>query len=72
MDIFSAATLSTGVGDRGVDRVVFAAAAGMTSLLWQLLLAALGRHVVSRTGAVVEGLLTVAAGAVLLGWPVLG
>lgn len=38
----------------------------------QLLLAGVGRHVVPRTGPVVEGLLTMAAGAVLLGWPVLG
>lgn len=70
--IFTVAALSTGVGARAVDRVAFVVAVGLTSPLWRLLLAGVGRHVVARTGPVVEGLLTVMAGAVLLGWPVLG
>lgn len=70
--VFAAAALSIGVGDRPTDRLLFVVAVGTTSLLWQLLLAALGRHVLARTGPVVEGLLTAAAGAVLIAWPLLG
>lgn len=70
--VFAAAALGIGVGDGVADRVLFAVSVGATSLVWQLALAALGRHVVARAGAVVEGLLAVASGAVLLAWPLLG
>jgi threonine/homoserine/homoserine lactone efflux protein len=70
--VFTAAALSTSVGGRVADRVAFAFGVGAASLLWQLALAAVGRHVVARSGPGVEGVLTVAAGALLVMWPLLG
>jgi hypothetical protein len=69
--VFVAATVSTGVGDRALDRVAFAVSVGMASLSWQLALAAIGRHVVARSGPSVEGVLTIAAGVLLVAWPLL-
>jgi threonine/homoserine/homoserine lactone efflux protein len=60
--IFAAAAMRIGVGGRSGDAVSFAIVVGVTSLLWQLLLAAFGRHVLARTGP----------GLVLISWPVLG
>lgn len=70
--VFTAAALGIGVGDDIAARVLFAVSVGATSLVWQVGLAAVGRHVVARTGPVVEGLLTVSSGGVLLAWPLLG
>lgn len=69
--VFAAAAVSIGVGDQISARVVFALGVGLTSLAWQLLLAATGRHLLARAGPSAGAALTIAGGIVLIGWPLL-
>jgi hypothetical protein len=70
--IFTAAAVDVGLrGGAGAptQRAVFAVAVGLTSLIWQLLLAAMGRHLLARTGPATSAALTVAGGLLLVAWP---
>jgi len=69
--VFAAAAVSIGVGDQISARAVFALGVGLTSLAWQLLLAATGRHLLARAGPSAGAALTITGGIVLVGWPLL-
>lgn len=69
--VFTAAAIGIGVGDGIAARAVFAFGVGVTSLAWQLLLAATGRHLLSRAGPPVNAALTIAGGVLLTAWPLL-
>lgn len=69
--VFTAAAIGVGVGPDRRAQMLFAATVGLTSLVWQLMLAAAGRHVVSRVGRRGEAVLAIASGLLLLAWPVL-
>jgi threonine/homoserine/homoserine lactone efflux protein len=69
--VFTAAAVSIGVDDRTSARAVFALGVGLTSLAWQLLLAATGRHLLARAGPSAGAALTITGGIVLVGWPLL-
>jgi threonine/homoserine/homoserine lactone efflux protein len=72
--IFTAAAIDVGLrGTAGgsLHHTVFAAAVGLTSLLWQLALAATGRHVVARAGPTASAALTLAGGLLLVAWPLI-
>jgi hypothetical protein len=62
--------LSAGAAAPG-QRAVFVAAVGLTSLVWQLLLAAMGRHLLTRVGPTASAALTVLGGLLLVAWPVI-
>jgi threonine/homoserine/homoserine lactone efflux protein len=70
--VFTAAAISVGVSDAAggpVHRTVFVGAVGLTSLVWQLTLAAMGRHLLARAGPTASAVLTMAGGALLVVWP---
>ena len=70
--IFTAAAIDVGLsGAAGApaQRAVFVAAVGLTSLAWQLVLAALGRHLLARAGPTASAALTVLGGLLLVVWP---
>jgi threonine/homoserine/homoserine lactone efflux protein len=70
--IFTAAAIDVGLrGGAGVptQQAVFAVAVGLTSLMWQLLLAAMGRHLLARAGPATSAALTVVGGLLLVAWP---
>lgn len=69
--VFTAAAVGLGVGDDPVARAWFVLAVGLTSLAWQLLLAAGGRHLLARAGPAVGAVLTALSGVALLTWPLL-
>lgn len=71
--IFTAAAVDVGLRNAGTpgQHAVFVLAVGVTSLLWQLTLAALGRHVLARAGSAVSAALTMVSGLVLIAWPVI-
>ena len=70
--IFTAAAVDIGLSDATggpVQRAVFVGAVGLTSLAWQLVLAAMGRHLLARAGPTTSAALTVAGGLLLVVWP---
>jgi threonine/homoserine/homoserine lactone efflux protein len=71
--IFTAAAVDVGLRNAGTpgQRAVFVVAVGVTSLTWQLALAALGRHVLARAGSAVSAALTICGGLVLVAWPLI-
>lgn len=69
--IFTAAAVDVGLsGAAGgpAQRVVFVVAVGLTSLAWQLVLAAMGRHLLARAGPTASAVLTMGGGLLLLVW----
>lgn len=71
--IFTAAAVDVGLRHAGTpgQRAVFVLAVGVTSLMWQLALAALGRHLLARAGSVVSATLTMVGGLLLVAWPLI-
>lgn len=69
--VFTAAAVEVGINGL-TPRAVFVATVGGTSLAWQLLLAATGRHALSRTGPAAGAVLTIVGGLLLVMWPLLG
>jgi hypothetical protein len=70
--VFTAAAVDVGLSDAAggpVERTVFVAAVALTSLAWQLVLAATGRRLLARTGPTAGAALTVLGGLLLLAWP---
>jgi threonine/homoserine/homoserine lactone efflux protein len=71
--VFTAAAVDVGLRHAGTpgQRAVFVVAVGVTSLLWQLALAALGRHLLARAGSAVSAALTIVGGLLLVAWPLI-
>lgn len=69
--VFTAAAVGIGVAGDVVARGVFVFGVGLTSLVWQLLLAATGRHLLTRAGPSASAGLTIAGGMLLAAWPLL-
>jgi len=72
--IFTSAAVDVGLSAGAAtpaQRAVFIAAVGLTSLVWQLLLAAMGRHLLTRVGPAGSAALTVLGGLLLVAWPVI-
>lgn len=69
--VFTAAGVEVGISGGLAPRATFAASVGLTSLAWQLALAAAGRHVLARAGPTTNAGLTAAGGLLLVVWPTL-
>jgi hypothetical protein len=71
--VFTAAAVDVGFRHAGTpgQRAAFVLTVGVTSLIWQLALAALGRHLLARAGSVVGAALTMVGGLVLVAWPLI-
>jgi hypothetical protein len=67
--IFTAAAVNVGIGAALAPRAAFVATVGVTSLAWQLVLAATGRHLLGRAGPSATAALTIAGGLLLIVWP---
>jgi threonine/homoserine/homoserine lactone efflux protein len=72
--IFTSAAVDVGLSAGAAApqlRAVFVVAVGLTSLVWQLLLAAMGRHLLARVGPATSAALTVVGGLLLVAWPII-
>jgi hypothetical protein len=71
--VFTAAAVDVGLRHAGTpgQRAAFVLAVGVTSLMWQLALAALGRHLLARAGSVASAALTMVGGLLLVAWPLI-